>query len=157
MQAVCGPVCGLPVQGSPVLSSFLHQEGRCGCITTQFLGLSLPTKVGCSYSQCLCQCPVWHLSFVLLQYSLVGFIGECFRLPRTLYGFLFCCMLFFKSCMLCPHARIIFVWFILPSLNTLEVVTSLCTQQRFPSGKRWLAGLAIQFLFLFPSFYLPIH
>lgn len=87
MQVVCGPVCGLAVQDSPVLSSFLRLEGRCGYITTQLLGLLLPTKVGCSYPQRLCQCPVRHLTFVLVQYRLVGFIGECSRLL-----FQACCM-----------------------------------------------------------------
>lgn len=46
MQAVCGPVWGLAVQESPVLSSFLHLEGRCGCITAWLLGLSLPQRWG---------------------------------------------------------------------------------------------------------------
>lgn len=69
-------------------SPFLQLEGRHRHITIWLLGLSLPRKMGCSYPQCLCQCPVWHLSFVLVQYRLVGFMGVFqASLPSTLYGF----------------------------------------------------------------------
>lgn len=57
------------------------------------LGAVPSTKVGCSYPQGLCQCLVWHLIFVLIQYRLVGFIEECFQTSFPSIEWIFSCFI----------------------------------------------------------------
>lgn len=107
-------------QLGPVLLPSLHLEGRFGCITIGMLGLSLPTKVGCSYPQPLCQCPVWHLRF--------GFIRQCGTdwldlqndpgsFCKHVIWIIFLLYFSAKAACILITPGCICVWFILASLN----------------------------------------